>query len=49
MGGWAVAQSPILGTAITLNRLKQRGNLPLSEIYQQITPIKRDSLFPTAW
>lgn len=25
MGGWAVAQSPILGTTITLSRLKRRG------------------------
>jgi len=49
MGGWAVAQSPILGTTITLNRLKQRGYLPLNEIYRQITPIRRDSLFPTTW
>ena len=24
MGGWAVAQSPILGTTITIKRLKQR-------------------------
>jgi len=27
--GWAVAQSPILGTTITINRLKQRGICPL--------------------
>jgi len=25
LGGWRVAQSPILGTTITLDRLKQRG------------------------
>jgi len=25
MGGWAVAQSPIMGTTITLSRLKRRG------------------------
>jgi len=49
MGGWAVAQSPILGTTITLNRLKQRGYMPLAEIYHQIKPIRRDSLFPTTW
>ncbi|WP_289053771.1 hypothetical protein [Carboxylicivirga marina] len=49
MGGWAVAKSPILGTTITINRLKQRGYLPLSDIYQQITPNKRDLLFPTTW
>ena len=31
-GGWRVAQSPVLGTTITINRLKQRGHTPLSEI-----------------
>ena len=46
MGGWAIAQSPILGTTITVNRLKQRGYIPLSDIYQQITPVRRDVLFP---
>jgi group II intron reverse transcriptase/maturase len=46
MGGWAVAQSPILGTTITLNRLKKRGYLALGELYQQISPIRRDGLFP---
>ncbi len=25
MGGWAVVQSPILGTAITLSRLRRKG------------------------
>jgi hypothetical protein len=25
MGGWAVAQSPILGTTITISRLKRKG------------------------
>lgn len=49
MGGWAIAQSPILGTTVTVNRLKQRGYSPLSEIYQQITPHKRNQLFPTTW
>ncbi|MDP1763929.1 MAG: group II intron reverse transcriptase/maturase, partial [Sediminibacterium sp.] len=24
-GGWAIAQSPILGTTVTLKRLEQRG------------------------
>lgn len=35
MGGWAVAQSPILGTTITIARLKQRGYLSLAEYYKQ--------------
>lgn len=30
-GGWAVAQSPILGSTITLQRLKQRGYISLTE------------------
>src|SRR5690606_6257788 len=29
MGGWAIAQSPILGTTITVNRFKQRGYISL--------------------
>jgi hypothetical protein len=37
-GGWAVAQSPILVTTITLKRLKQRGYLSLTELYIQLNP-----------
>jgi RNA-directed DNA polymerase len=33
MGGWAVAQSPILNTTITLKRLRQRGYESLLEMY----------------
>ena len=29
MGGWAVAQSPILKTTITTSRLKRKGYKPL--------------------
>jgi len=29
MGGWAIAQSPILGTTITVDRLKKRGYISL--------------------
>lgn len=29
MGGWAVAQSPILGTTITISRLKRKGYKPM--------------------
>lgn len=35
MGGWAVAQSPILGTTITINRLKQRGYISLIDYYKK--------------
>jgi len=38
MGGWAVAQSPILGTTITLERLKKRGYISLLDIYKWISP-----------
>lgn len=37
-GGWAVAQSPILGTTITLKRLKQKGYLSLTELYIKLNP-----------
>lgn len=35
MGGWAVAQSPILRTTITVARLKKRGYVSLLEHYQR--------------
>lgn len=44
MGGWAIAQSPILGTTITVARLKNRGYTPLLELYNQIKP--NTVLFP---
>ena len=36
MGNWRIAQSPILGTTITVNRLKSRGYLSMVEYYHQI-------------
>jgi RNA-directed DNA polymerase len=36
MGGWAIAQSPILKTTITIQRLKQRGYISLSDQYLMI-------------
>ena len=39
MGGWAVAQSPILRTTITLRRLRKRGYQSLLEHYTQVTPL----------
>jgi hypothetical protein len=36
MGGWAIAQSPILITTITVDRLKKRGYVSLLEIYSKI-------------
>ena len=35
MGGWAVAQSPILKTTITVSRLKMRGYFSLIEYYNR--------------
>ena len=35
MGGWAVAQSPILRTTITVKRLKMRGYVSLVEYYNK--------------
>lgn len=46
MGGWAVAQSPILGTTITIKRLKKRGYIPMSEYFNSISPNYKNSLFP---
>jgi len=36
MGGWAIAQSPILITTITVERLEKRGYVSLLEIYLKI-------------
>ena len=47
MGGWVIAQSPILGTTITLERLSKRGYISLLDIYKQIYSLRRESLFPT--
>jgi RNA-directed DNA polymerase len=38
MGGWAVAQSPILGTTITLSRLRRKGYSSLLDYYLQTQP-----------
>lgn len=47
MGGWAVAQSPILGTTITILRLKKRSFVSLSETYQKVSPLFNSyPLFP---
>jgi group II intron reverse transcriptase/maturase len=37
-GGWAVAQSPILGTTITLKRLKQRKYQAMLDVYLELNP-----------
>lgn len=45
MGGWAIAQSPILGTTITLDRLKKRGYIALLEIYVLTSPQLNEPLY----
>lgn len=44
MGGWAIAQSPILGTTITVERLRKRGYVSMLELYNQFKP--DSALFP---
>ncbi len=47
MGGWAVAQSPILGSTITLNRLYKRSYLSMISLFQKVSPnFKTYPLFP---
>ncbi len=44
-GGWAVAQSPILTTTITLKRLQQRGYQSMLEYYYQVAPQFSEPLY----
>lgn len=37
-GGWAIAQSPILGTTITISRLKRRGYISMLELHLSLNP-----------
>ena len=37
-GGWAIAQSPILGTTITISRLKKRGYIAMLELHLSFNP-----------
>jgi RNA-directed DNA polymerase len=47
LGGWAIAQSPILNTTITVNRLLKRGYEPMLLWYQKTVPNKfTPTLFP---
>jgi len=45
MGGWAVAQSPILVTTITLERLRKRGYESMLEYYEKIAPHLNEPLY----
>ncbi len=45
MGGWAVAQSPILVTTITLERLCKRGYEAMLTVYEKIAPHLNEPLY----
>ena len=45
MGGWAVAQSPILVTTITLVRLRKRGYEAMLTYYEKIAPHLNEPLY----
>ena len=45
MGGWAVAQSPILGTTITVERLIKRGYESMYSYYQKVSPDLNEPLY----
>jgi RNA-directed DNA polymerase len=45
MGGWRVAQSPILVTTITLTRLQKKGYESMLEYYFKIAPQFNDPLY----
>lgn len=44
-GGWAIAQSPILGTTITLDRLKKRGYVSTLDMYKSTSPQLNEPLY----
>ena len=45
MAGWAVAQSPILNTTITLKRLAKRGYLSMLDYYLKVSPQFNEPLY----
>ena len=45
MGGWAVAQSPILGTTITLERFIERGYESMLSYYENVSPQLNEPLY----
>jgi RNA-directed DNA polymerase len=44
-GGWAIAQSPILGTTVTLKRLQQRGYESMLDYYAKVAPQFNEPLY----
>jgi RNA-directed DNA polymerase len=45
MGGWSVAQSPILGTTITVERLIKRGYESMFSYYEKVSPDLNEPLY----
>ena len=45
MGKWATAQSPIMFTTITLERLQKRGYISMLDYYQQVAPHYHEPLY----
>ena len=45
MGGWAVAQSPIMKQSVTLERLKKRGYDSMLDHYQKVAPQLNEPLY----
>jgi group II intron reverse transcriptase/maturase len=45
MGGWAVAQSPILVTTVTLERLRKRGYELMLDYYSKVSPQLNEPLY----
>ena len=45
MGGWVIAQSPILGTTITLDKLCKRGYESLFTYYEKVVPHLNEPLY----
>lgn len=45
MGGWAVAQSPILVTTITIERLAKRGYESMLSYYEKVSPQLNEPLY----
>ena len=45
MGGWAIAQSPILVTTVTLKRLGKRGYKSMSDHYLKVAPQFNEPLY----
>ena len=45
MGGWRVAQSPILTTTITLKRLQKKGYESMLNYYLKVSPQLNEPLY----